>query len=135
MERLIVPANLELLDKVTDFVEQMLSAASFSNEKKLQVRLVVEEIFVNIASYSFPEGEGEAEILCELLPDPMRIRITFSSGGVPFNPLDKEEADTSKEALMAREGGLGILLIRRMSDKVSYRFTSGKNVLTVEKNR
>ena len=135
MEKLTIPAQLERLDDVIDFVKKILDEASFSEETSLQVHLAVEEIFVNIASYAYPSGDGDAEICCRLLPDPLRAEITISDSGEPFDPLAREDADTSKEALLARDGGLGILLVKKLMDKVSYRYEGGRNILTIEKRR
>jgi len=99
----------------------------------LQLRLAVEEIFVNIASYAYSPEVGEAEIRCEVLEDPLRVVIQFLDSGTPFDPLAKEDADTSQEALMSREGGLGILLVKNTMDDVQYSYEDGKNILTILK--
>ncbi|MBQ6293683.1 MAG: ATP-binding protein [Lachnospiraceae bacterium] len=135
MEKRIIPARLDCLDDATGFVEQILERAGFSEEKILQVHLAAEEIFVNIVSYAYPSGEGEAELRCELLQTPDRVRITFVDSGEPFDPLAQEDADTSEEGLLGREGGLGILLIKKLMDHVSYRYVNGKNELTIEKRK
>ena len=133
MKKRILLADITYLDEVTEFVESELDQADCPMRTKLQIRLAVEEIFVNIASYAYPGTKGEVELLCELLPDPKKIRICFSDSGIPFNPLAKEDADTSEEALMGREGGLGILLVKKTMDKVEYARVEGKNQLTIEK--
>ena len=133
MEKRIIPAELGHLEEATGFVEELLKKYGCPQKTQLQIRLAVEEIFVNIASYAYPSGKGEAEILCGFLPDPERIRICISDSGIVFDPLAKEDADTSEEALMAREGGLGILLVKSMMDSVRYVRRDGRNVLTVEK--
>ncbi len=135
MEKRTIPARLDCLDDATGFVEQILERASFSEEKRLQTHLAVEEIFVNIVSYAYPGGEGTAGFCCELLPDPCRIRITISDSGEAFDPLAREDTDTSEEGLLSREGGLGILLIKNLMDRVSYRRRDGRNELTIEKIR
>ena len=38
-----------------------------------------------------------------------------------------------REALFAREGGLGILLVKETMDGVTYTYENGKNILTIEK--
>ena len=133
MEKLIVPAGVGYLDEVTDFVEALLEEQGCPMKTQLQIRLAVEEVFVNIASYAYPDGPGEAEVCCEILPDPARIRIRFTDSGIPFNPLAREDADTSEEGLMGREGGLGILLVKKTMDEVVYGRTEGKNILTMTK--
>ena len=60
--------------------------------------------------------------------------IQFLDNGKPFDPLAKEDADISPEALEAREGGLGILLVKETMDDVRYVYEGGKNILTIQKN-
>ena len=134
MEKRIIPARTENLEEATGFVERVLAQTACSPKTRLQIRLAVEEIFVNIAGYAYPAGGGEAELCCRLLPDPRRIRISFTDSGIPFDPLSREDADTSEEALMEREGGLGILLVKSTMDAVNYLRRDGKNILTIEKN-
>ena len=99
----------------------------------LQIRLAVEEIFVNIASYAYDPSVGPAEVRCEVLEDPLRVIIQFLDGGKPFDPLAREDADISEDGLMMREGGLGILLVKETMDDVSYTYENGKNILTILK--
>jgi anti-sigma regulatory factor (Ser/Thr protein kinase) len=51
--------------------------------------------------------------------------------GIPFNPLGVETPDTDLPLEEREIGGLGIHLVRRMMDKVSYRRRIDKNVITV----
>ncbi len=133
MKSLIIPAKTERLDEAVDFVYEELKAYDCSRSILLQVKMVIEEIFVNIASYAYHPVEGEAEIRCEVLRDPLRVVIQFLDGGKPFDPLKKEDADLSIEALEEREGGLGIFLVKKTMDDVQYSYENGKNVLTILK--
>ena len=133
MENLIVTAEVKNLDAVTDFVLQRPEIAACPKNTQLQLRLAVEEVFVNIASYAYDPFIGPAEVRCEVLDDPLRVVIQFLDHGKPFDPLAKEDADTSEEALMDRIGGLGILLVKETMDEVSYSYEDGKNILTILK--
>ncbi|MBR3555713.1 MAG: ATP-binding protein [Oscillospiraceae bacterium] len=133
MDILTIAAKTEALNTVNDFVEEKLASYACPMRTLLQIQLAIEEIFVNIASYAYAPGEGEAEVRCEVLPDPLRVVIQFLDGGKPFDPLAQEDADTSEEALMSREGGLGILLVKTTMDDVQYSYEDGKNVLTIMK--
>ena len=134
MDNLIISAEIKNLDTVTDFVLQRPQIASCPVRTQMQLRLAIEEIFVNISSYAYDPSIGPAEVRCEVLEDPLRVVIQFLDHGKPFDPLAKEDADTSEEALLAREGGLGILLVKETMDDVSYTYQDGKNVLTIKKN-
>ena len=104
MKNLVVEANKENMGTVNDFINAQLEEHGCSMKTQMQIELAVEEVFVNIASYAYgPEG-GNAEIGCQVMKDPLRVVIRFADQGIPFNPLEKEEADTSPEALKAREG-------------------------------
>ena len=134
MENLIVTAEVKNLDAVTDFVLQRPEIAACPKNTQLQLRLAVEEVFVNIASYAYDPAIGPAEVRCEVLDDPLRVVIQFLDHGKPFDPLAREDADTSEEALMERIGGLGILLVKETMDDVRYSYEGGKNILTIIKN-
>ena len=101
---------------------------------QMQIELAVEEIFVNIASYAYDSEDGEAEVRCKVLEDPLRVVVQFLDSGKPFDPLAREDADTSEDALMGREGGLGIFLVKSTMDSVEYAYEGGKNILTIRKN-
>ena len=133
MERIKVPAKIESLDTVYGFVSRQLEPRNCAEKTLFQLRLAIEEIFVNIASYAYYPGEGKAEVCCEVLEDPLRVVIRFLDSGMPFDPLAREDADTSPEALVRREGGLGILLVKNTMDDVQYAYENGKNILTILK--
>lgn len=134
MKSLTVSAKAECLDEINAFVEGELEAYDCPMKTQMQIEVAVEEIFINIASYAYHPVEGEAEIRCEVLRDPLRVVIQLLDGGRPYDPLAKEDADTSEEAIMAREGGLGILMVKKTMDDVKYSYENGKNVLTIQKN-
>ena len=134
MKSLTVSAKAECLDEINAFLEGELEAYDCPMKTQMQIEVAVEEIFINIASYAYHPVEGEAEIRCEVLRDPLRVVIQLLDSGRPYDPLAKEDADTSEEAIMAREGGLGILMVKKTMDDVKYSYENGKNVLTIQKN-
>lgn len=97
------------------------------------LQLVVEEIVVNIVSYAYPVGK-DGEVTIDVNKTPTAIEISFSDRGVPFNPLEKEDPDTTLSAEERPIGGLGIFLVKQMMDSVSYRYEDGHNILTTTKN-
>ena len=133
MESMTVPAKVDSLDQVNAFVCKQLESRDCDEKIQYQLRLAIEEIFVNIASYAYHPKDGEAEVRCDVLEDPLRVVIQFLDSGVPFDPLAEEDADTSVEALITREGGLGIFLVKSTMDDVQYTYENGKNILTILK--
>lgn len=134
MKELVVSATLDELVRVQEFVTQQLEAVECPMKIQFQIELAVEEIFVNIVNYAYQPKLGEATIRCEVCDQPLQVTIEFQDQGKKFDPLERESADTSEKALLEREGGLGILMVKKSMDDVSYRYENGKNIFTIRKN-
>ena len=102
-------------------------------EENLQVNLIVEEIFVNIASYAYGEGLGEATLSFGFDESERLMTLVVSDEGVPFNPLERDEPDITLSAAERDIGGLGIFITKKTMDTVSYKNENGKNILTMTK--
>ena len=134
MRSIIVPANDEDPTPVIEFVSEELARYDCSSRTLYQIEVAIEEILVNIVSYAgLTEADG-IEIRCGVFESPLRVILQFLDSGIPFDPLAKEDPDTSIEANMEREGGLGIFMVKQLMDDVSYIYEDGKNVLTIQKN-
>jgi anti-sigma regulatory factor (Ser/Thr protein kinase) len=131
VKKLTVEALKENLDTVIDFVNGFLEEAGCTMKFQMQVDLCVEEMFVNIASYAYGSGKGDAEI--DISQTGEEISITLIDSGKPYNPLEKEDPDVSLSALDREIGGLGIFLVKKTMDSVSYEYTDGKNIFTMAK--
>lgn len=59
--------------------------------------------------------------------------FTLTDSGQAFDPTQVEDADITLSAAERPIGGLGIFLIKQIMDKLEYRRTDGKNILTLEK--
>ena len=119
---------------VIEFVEEELEQYHCSQKALFQIEVAVEEIIVNIASYAGLSDDDNVEVRCEVLDNPLRVVLQFLDGGVPFDPLAKDDPDISPDALSGREGGLGIFLVKKLMDGVSYTYEGGKNTLTIQKH-
>lgn len=103
-------------------------------ELTFTLQLVTEEIVVNIVSYAYPDGaDGDLEI--DVLRSETEIKLEFFDSGTPFNPLEKEDPDTTLSAEDRPIGGLGIFLVKQMMDDVRYRHENGRNILTISKKK
>lgn len=89
---------------------------------------MVEEIVVNIVNYA------QSDYLdVEIIRDKKSMTLRFHDGGVPFNPLEKEFPDFSIPLEDREIGGLGIFLVIKNMDAVTYEHTEGENILTIMK--
>ncbi len=114
-----------------DFIESFLVEMEIGNEIRTQILMASEEIIVNIINYAYPKDQGD--ILIEIVLDKEEITITFADSGMQFNPLTVPEADTELPLEERRTGGLGILMIKKLTDNTEYEYKDGKNYLTITK--
>lgn len=134
MKTLTVPAERDQLDTVQGFVDEALDQLPFTFETRLQIQIAVEELFVNIASYAYAPGTGEAVIGCQVEQEPPSITIQFRDWGKPFDPLAKEDADITLSAEERQIGGLGIYMVKNSMNAVNYEYKDGQNILTIRKD-
>lgn len=134
MEQLIIPASIDRLNEVLEFVDSILDENKCDEITKMQIDIAVEELFVNIASYAYHPEEGPAEIKCTVDKETSRVTIEFRDQGVPYDPLAKKDPDITLSAQERDIGGLGIYMVKNSMDNVNYRHENGMNILTIEKS-
>ena len=133
MEKITVDAVLENLQAVIDFATEKLEERDCSMKVVMQTELVIEEIFVNIASYAYHPEIGPATFCMEFEENPHALLMTFIDAGKPYNPLEQDAPDTTLAIDEREVGGLGIFLVRKNVDEISYEYADGKNILRMKK--
>lgn len=126
-------ARKENIPEVTDFIDRELEALDCSMKTQAQIDMAVDEVFVNIAMYAYASGTGNAAVRFEANPETRVVSITFRDQGMPFNPLEQPEPDITAGIEERPIGGLGIFLVRKTMDDISYVRENGFNVLTIRK--
>lgn len=124
-------ASIDRLPEVLDFVEEEMNKAGCPMKVIMQVNIALEEIFVNVAHYAYPDGVGPARVGIEAGDGKVKIRIEDS--GIPFDPLERSDPDVTLSAEDRDIGGLGIFMVKQSMDEVTYSYENGKNVLTFVK--
>ena len=131
MSEITIPAQPEHLYNVLAFVGEAMRDAGISEINQNNINIAVEEIFVNIASYAYPDGEGDIDV--RLSAGSGQITVEFRDGGTPYDPLAKPDPDTSLSAMERDIGGLGILIVKKLMDHVEYRYENNMNTLLIQK--
>ena len=125
-------ASIDELDNVLKFINDEIK--DIKDSKLLtKFNLVVEEIFVNIVSYAYPDNDTNNNVTISINDNDDKTIITFIDSGKYFNPLIKDDPDISLSADERQVGGLGIYLVKKMMDNVEYEYKDNKNILTIEK--
>ena len=132
-KEMVLAADVERMDEVLDFVNEVLESCDAPMKTIMQIDIAVEEIFVNIAHYAYQPGTGEACISIDVQEAPACAVIRFADSGKPYNPLEREDPDVSLGVEEREIGGLGIYMVKKSMDEVSYAYENGQNVLTIRK--
>ena len=125
-----VPENFAA---VQEKVRELLEPFSCSMRTLLELDMIVEEVFINIANYAYEDHKGLVRIDLSLDEDGRSLEMTFRDSGIPYDPLKKETPDLSSPAEQRAIGGLGIFLVQKYSDSLSYHYIDGENRLTIRK--
>ena len=114
--------------------ESMIWLGQFEVSAKAQyfVRLTIEELATNWIKYGCQETR-EHLMTFDLHHTADRLILKVTDNGAPFNPLNAPISSTDLPLEERDLGGLGILLLRKMADHMSYEHRDGLNILTLEK--
>ena len=127
-----LPNNVEDVPQLASFTDEVCEALELEMSLTMSINLALEEAVVNVMSYAYPAGtKGNVNIEAEA--DEEWLKFVISDNGVPFDPTEKEEVDTTLNAEERPIGGLGIHLVRQIMDSINYEFIDDKNVLTLKK--
>jgi anti-sigma regulatory factor (Ser/Thr protein kinase) len=126
-----LPAALDNLDRLLEWIETVLADYSCPARTSRQIAMATEEIFVNIANYAYPGKTGDATLRTGRAGK--SIVVQFEDGGIPFDPLAWPNPQTKASIEERTIGGLGIFLVKKTMDRVSYARVEGKNQLTFYK--
>ena len=134
MTELTVQAIIENIPRVTEFIDAQLEALDCPMRAQMQIDVAIDELFANISHYAYGEATGEATVRFDFDPSDRMATITFVDSGMPFDPLEKADPDVTVSAEKRAIGGLGIFLVKKTMDNLTYRYENGKNVLTIYKH-
>ncbi|MFP4481202.1 MAG: ATP-binding protein [Thermovirgaceae bacterium] len=123
-------ADREKIGEVTAFVATHAEEAAIDARRMPHLELALEEALVNICTYAYKEPPRVVTV--RILQDEKRFGVNLADEGIPFDPLEgvpKPDVDAPLEE--RSQGGLGVLLIRRVMDEVHYRREGGRNILSL----
>jgi anti-sigma regulatory factor (Ser/Thr protein kinase) len=124
-------SRLAELGSALDRIERLLADHVVESDLVADVRLVAEEGMVNIVRNAYPEEKGDIEITLSV--NVTEVRLVLRDRGRPFNPLEHPAPDLGVAIGERPEGGLGIHLIRSLTDDRSYSREGDENVLVLIK--
>jgi serine/threonine-protein kinase RsbW len=133
MQRLILPATLDSLARISQFIEEATAQAGLDDHAAWQVQLAVDEAATNIIQHGYaPGAAGTVELGWEIAGD--ELIVTLRDHGRGFNPDDVPPPDIESPLEERQPGGLGLYLMGRLMDDVQFQFDAANgNLLTMIK--
>ena len=133
MKELTIAATVENIGIVTDFVNEQLETLDCPMKALMQIDIAIDELFGNIAHYAYHPEVGNATVRVEVTEEPLAVIVTFIDKGMPYDPLRAAEPDITLSAEERNLGGLGIYMVKKSMDEITYEYKDGKNILSIKK--
>lgn len=134
MKEITLAATVENIEAVTDFVNAQLEAVDCPMKAQTQIDIAIDELFSNIAYYAYAPSVGDATVRVEFTDAPLSVIITFIDSGKAYDPLRNEDPDITLSAEERDIGGLGIYMVKKSMDEVTYEYRDSRNILKIKKN-
>jgi anti-sigma regulatory factor (Ser/Thr protein kinase) len=128
MQTLTLPAQVEYLAQWMPFIAGCAQAQGLPPKRIRDIELAAEEALVNVCHYAYPAGGGEVEVTCRLEAQ-HRFIIEIADRGVPFDPLSLMAPELTSDIAKRQVGGLGVFLMRKLMDEVTYSREGDQNIL------
>jgi len=131
-EHIRISNDVDELQKLTTFIEEISEKVGLDDMQAMNLNLAMEEAVTNVVLYAYGEDEkGDIDIDCLCEENEMTFVITDK--GKPFDPTQASDPDITLSAEERGIGGLGIFLVRKLMDSMTYERKNNCNVLSLKK--
>ena len=121
--------EINSLDTVFQFIQKFISSCKINQTITFKLNLIIEEIFTNLVKYN---KKSSNKILIDFCLKKNNIRVTITDFDVnSFNVTKTKQPDISKSLQERKIGGLGLHLVKKIADKVEYKYINGNSVITL----
>lgn len=134
MNELTVEATPENIQVITAFVDEQLEQYDCPMKAQAQIDIAIDELFGNIVRYAYHPEIGSATVQVEVVEKPLAVVITFIDQGKPYDPLAKEDPNVTLSAEEREVGGLGIYIVKKSMNAITYEYKDGRNILKIRKD-
>jgi serine/threonine-protein kinase RsbW len=111
--------------EVREFVGEAARAFGFSEEDAANIVLAVDEACTNIIKHAY-QYATDKEIEVSIHQNNLSFEISIFDNGRSFDPSKIRQPDLKEHLGHHKRGGLGIYLMKKLMDKVEYKFQNGK---------
>ena len=120
------------IPKAHQLLDELAVQVGLSPKAGADLHVALEEHLTNVINYGYAPGQS-GRIALRFASSPDALRVEIEDDASPFNPLLAPPVDVHQPLEDRPIGGLGIHLIRQLTDELRYEFRSGHNVLVMVK--
>ncbi|MBO4667294.1 MAG: SpoIIE family protein phosphatase [Bacilli bacterium] len=121
------------VQKMIDFLRSFAEKHHFEESFVNNLSVVSDELLSNICKYGYPDKPGDIYIRALYNFENKEFILTIIDKGIPFNPFTQEEKEVSGDVSEIKEGGLGILIVKKLMSEYAYDHINKKNIVTLKK--
>jgi len=130
-KRLVLARSLDELERIVSETEVFFTEYQLGGQLRFVIDLVIEELFVNCVKYNLETSE---DILIDLKCIEGGIEVDITDSGVErFDPTASPDVDIDAPLQDRTPGGLGVFLVMKMVDRISYEFKDGVSKISLRK--
>lgn len=129
-----VNASTHNLSDIREFVSMHAREQGFSTQKVSDIQLAVDEAYTNIIKHAY-KNDSSKKVIINLEFDDDKMVVTLTDHGIGFDIEKYKKPNLKKQIERKKRGGMGVYLIRKLMDDVTYNVKNQKNVLRMCKNR
>ncbi|HEX9750588.1 MAG TPA: SpoIIE family protein phosphatase [candidate division Zixibacteria bacterium] len=126
------PASNDALDDIREFVQAALIESSLRHNAVAGLLLALEEAVTNIIRHGYLYGPGHIRL--RVRRHRREVQIVLTDTGRPMTADFDDKPDPSRLVRTQRQGGLGMLLMSKVTDRIDYRRVGDQNILTIYKS-
>jgi serine/threonine-protein kinase RsbW len=110
---------------VREFISAAAREFGFTDEDVSKIALAVDEACTNVIKHAY-RFDRSRKLTITIEAGRGKFQVVVSDNGAPFDPEDLATPDMQEYLKNFKKGGLGVYLMRRLMDEVSYHSEPGK---------
>jgi sigma-B regulation protein RsbU (phosphoserine phosphatase) len=130
---IVIEPDFGEIEKVNQALGVFAAENGIPDDVTARVKIAIDDLVNNIIAYGLDE-KIKHSIKIDYRFSENQLMIEIIDGGMPFNPFESLEADTTSSLEDREIGGLGRRLGLERMDDVSYQRLNGKNVVKLLMN-
>lgn len=132
--KLVIPCNKSNLSKIRVFLSEILDSHAIQELEAHKMILAVDEICANLiihSNRSNPTKKIEVSVDFDVAT---QVIFIIKDTGVSFDFNEYKEPNMEEIISSKRKGGVGLMLVKRIMDKIEFSTNKNYNICRLTKN-